>query len=53
MTTTVGAVFTCVGGDANPPVDRYEWKYNTGFLGAKMQLGGGDTWALTGDLLYG
>ena len=56
MTTTVGAVFKCVVESASPPVNRYEWHYGTAIHGHTVytQLNGSsDTWALTGQVLYG
>ena len=53
MTTAVGAVFTCISQSGFPPVIRYEWKYRLKPDGDEVDLGSGDTWALTGDVIYG
>ena len=56
MTTTVGAVFKCAANDGKPPIDRYEWKYETernGPIVSTQLNGSSDTWALTGEVLYG
>ena len=52
-TTAVGAVFTCISQSGFPPVIRYEWKYRLKPDGDEVDLGSGDTWALTGDVIYG